>query len=209
MKKKKKSSYIFQYIVYALVFLGFVGLYVFYRLKVSVNFSEELNAELRKYIGTLAVLVIAYLVQGVITNSLSWYGKNIAAKTETELDDKLIPIMTRTVRVLIWVLAFIVILPFYGINISALVAALGVGSLAIALAAQDTIANVIAGFLIMVDSPFKIGDRIKLPSGDIAIAAEVGLRRSKFIAEDKSRIFIVPNVDLSKSKLENFTLDLE
>ncbi len=95
-------------------------------------------------------------------------------------------------------------MPFYGVNISALVTALGVGSLAIALAAQDTIANIIAGFLIMVDAPFKIGDKIKLPSGEMVKVLDIGVRRSKFLSEDNA-IIIVPNVDLSKNKITNYT----
>ncbi len=96
----------------------------------------------------------------------------------------------------------------FGININALVAALGVSSLAIALAAQDTIANLIAGFLIMIDRPFKIGDRIKLPTGEMVDVLDIGIRRSKFLSEDKA-IVIVPNLDLSKKKIVNYTYSEE
>ena len=91
-----------------------------------------------------------------------------------------------------------------GVNISALVATLGVSSLAIALAAQDTIANIIAGFLIMIDRLFSVGDNIRLPSGEKVRVVDIGIRRSKFIAEDKA-IIIVPNLELSKSKIVNYT----
>ena len=101
-------------------------------------------------------------------------------------------------------IALLVILPLYGVNINALIATLGVSSLAIALAAQDTIANIIAGFLIMVDRPFRIGDKIKIPSGEIVKVLDIGVRRSKFLSEDKA-IIIVPNVNLSKSKIVNYT----
>ncbi len=104
----------------------------------------------------------------------------------------------------IWVIAFLIILPLYGVNINALIATLGISSLAIALAAQDTIANIISGFLIMVDTPFVEGDKIKLPSGEIVEVLDIGVRRSKFLAEDKA-IVIVPNVDLSKKKIVNYT----
>ena len=112
--------------------------------------------------------------------------------------------MRRSLKVAIWVIALLVTLPLYGVNINALIAALGVGSLAIALAAQDTIANIIAGYLIMVDTPFRIGDKIKLPSGEIAEVLDIGVRRSKFLSEDKA-IIIVPNTNLSKSKIVNYT----
>ena len=116
----------------------------------------------------------------------------------------MIPILSRSIKILLWVVVLLVILPFYGINISALVTALGVSSLAIALAAQDTISNIIAGFMIMVDRPFRLGDKIKLSSGEIVIVYDIGVRRSKFIFED-SAIIIIPNTDLSRSKIINYT----
>ncbi|MFH1848359.1 MAG: mechanosensitive ion channel domain-containing protein, partial [Candidatus Omnitrophota bacterium] len=76
--------------------------------------------------------------------------------------------------------------------------------LAIALAAQDTIANIIAGFLIMIDNPFSIGDCIKLPSGEKVKVLDIGIRRSKFESEDGAMV-IVPNLELSKSKIINYT----
>ena len=93
---------------------------------------------------------------------------------------------------------------YFGINISALIATLGVGSLAIALAAQDTISNIIAGFLIMVDRPFKVGDEIKLPTGERVKVLKIGNRRSQFRGEEDALI-IVPNLDLSKSKIVNYS----
>jgi small-conductance mechanosensitive channel len=92
----------------------------------------------------------------------------------------------------------------FGVNISALITTLGITSLAIALAAQDTIANIISGFLIMIDRPFRIGDRIKLPSGEPVSVLDIGVRRSRFLGEDGS-VIIVPNLDLSKSKIVNIT----
>ena len=76
--------------------------------------------------------------------------------------------------------------------------------MAIALAAQDTIANIISGFMIMVDRPFRIGDRVKIPSGEVVDVLEIGVRRSKFLSQEKA-IVIVPNLELSKSKIINYT----
>ncbi|MFC1576544.1 mechanosensitive ion channel family protein, partial [Candidatus Omnitrophota bacterium] len=178
--------------------------YVFYRVKIIPVISPELHEALKKYIGTILIFAISFLIQRIAGAALGWYKENVAAKTETKLDDKLIPIFRRTAKVIIWIIAILLVLPLYGVNISALVAALGVSSLAIALAAQDTIANVIAGFLIMVDGPFKVGDKIKIPTGEVVEVLDIGVRRSRFLAEDKA-IVIVPNVDLSKSKIVNYT----
>ncbi|MFH1593208.1 MAG: mechanosensitive ion channel domain-containing protein [Candidatus Omnitrophota bacterium] len=178
--------------------------YIFYKLKVVPTLSQAASGELTKYIGTIFILSIAILFQRIIGAVLGWYSENIASKTKTKMDDKLIPVFRKTIKVIVWIIAILAALPLYGINISALIATLGVGSLAIALAAQDTIANIIAGFLIMIDAPFMIGDKVKIPSGEIVKVLDVGIRRSKFLSDDKS-VIIVPNLDLSKSKIVNYT----
>jgi len=195
IKKSFLSAFLF--------FLCLAG-YVFYNVRIAPSISPELYAGLKKYIGTVFIILICFVIHKVTGALLGWYRQKVASRTKTELDDKLMPLFARTAKVIIWVIALLVILPLYGVNINALVAALGVGSLAIALAAQDTIANVIAGFLIMVDSPFKIGDRIKIPSGETVEVLEIGVRRSKFRSDDNA-IVIVPNVDLSKSRIINYT----
>ncbi len=182
----------------------FAGAYVFYKIKIDPEISTELRDGLKKYIASILIICIAFIAHRIADAAMGWYRENIAAKTKTLLDDKLIPIVRRFIKVAIWVIALLIILPFYGVNISALITALGVSSLAIALAAQDTIANVIAGFLIMIDTPFIEGDKIKLPSGEIVEVLDIGVRRSKFLSADKA-IVIVPNVDLSKSKIVNYT----
>ncbi|MFH1996262.1 MAG: mechanosensitive ion channel domain-containing protein [Candidatus Omnitrophota bacterium] len=182
----------------------FLASYIFYKFKISPRISEHLRHELVKYIGSLLIVFVAFFLQRVIGAVAIWYQENVAMKTLTRLDDELIPLIRRALKTILWIVALLVILPFYGVNINALIATLGVGSLAIALAAQDTIANIIAGFLIMIDRPFRIGDKIKLPSGEIARVLEIGIRRSKFQGDEKG-IIIVPNLDLSKSKIVNYT----
>lgn len=186
------------------IFLLFFIAYILYKLKVHPLIPVSLHQNLQKYIATVFIVCISFVVQRIAGAVLSWYQKNVAEKTATRLDDELIPLVRRTVKIAIWTIALLVVLPFYGVNISALVAVLGVGSLAIALAAQDTISNIIAGFMIMVDRPFRIGDKIKLSSGEIVTVYDIGIRRSKFIFEDNA-IIIVPNLDLSRSKIINYT----
>jgi len=170
--------------------------------------SSQFEVDFRKYIASGFVVGVAFIIQRAVGAILLWYRENVAVKTVTRLDDELVPLVRRTSNVFIWIVAFLVILPFFGVNISALVAALGVSSLAIALAAQDTIANIIAGFMIMIDRPFRIGDEIKLSSGDVVKVLDIGVRRSKFISQDEA-IVIIPNLELSKSKIVNYSYGKE
>lgn len=211
MKKvsKKVSGEIARNLLFPLVaFLLLFSAYIFYKIRIFPLMPASLHQNLQKYIATIFIVCIGFIVQRIVGAVLSWYRKKIAEKTITRLDDELIPLLRRTAKVIIWVIALLVILPLYGVNISALVTTLGISSLAIALAAQDTISNIIAGFMIMIDRPFRIGDKIKLSSGEVVTVYDIGIRRSKFIFEDNA-IIIVPNLDLSKSKIINYTYGQE
>ena len=187
-----------------LLFLLFLSVYAFYQVKIAPYVSVQVQESLKKYLLTILIIIISFIIQRVIAGVCVWYKENIASKTATSLDDELIPIARRLLKVAVWVVALLIILPLYGIDISALITTLGVSSLAIALAAQDTIANIISGFMIMVDRPFRIGDRVKIPSGEIVEVLEIGVRRSKFLSQEKA-IVIVPNLELSKKKIINYT----
>ena len=125
----------------------------------------------------------------------------------------------KIVRYIIWFLAVILILQNLGIEVTALVAALGIGGIALAFGAQETIANIIAGFVLMADKPFKIGDRIALAAkgtqtldqtisiggdnwGDII---DIGLRSTK-VKTANNIIVIIPNAEFTKRDIWNFTL---
>ena len=187
-------------IIGAAVFTAFWLFYTRYNI-----FRQE---HLDKGLTLFLVLFITYWIYKISVSLIDWYAVNIAVKTETKLDDKFTPLFRRVAITVIWTIGLIIVLSKLGVNIIALVATLGVGSLAIALAAQDTIANIISGFLIMIDQPFSIGDTIKIPSGEKVKVLDIGIRRSKFSAEDGA-IIIVPNLDLSKSKIVNYTYGKE
>ncbi len=172
--------------------------------KLELVLSKETIESLDKWLFALFAAITAFLVQRLLSAFIDWYSLSIATRTKTSLDDEFLPLMKKLAYFLIWVIIILMVLSRFGINTNGLIAALGVGSLAIALAAQDTIANIISGFLIMVDRPYRLNDTIKLPSGEKVKVLDIGLRRSKFLSEDGAIIF-VPNLQLSKSKIINYT----
>jgi len=188
----------------AIIGLLLGAVYIFYVLRIKYLITETWKRNIGHAFFALGLIIIVYWLQRACDAFFNWYRQNVASRTKTTLDERFVPLFAKLTNVILWIIALIILLSRFGININALVATLGVGSLAIALAAQDTIANLIAGFLIMVDRPFKIGDRIKLPTGEMVEVLEIGTRRSKFLSEDKA-IIIVPNLDLSKKKIINYT----
>lgn len=183
----------------------------FWVLKWTHGIFAEEEVLLRKglrflYEGTYvaAALYVAYFATKLIDAVVRWYLHEIASRTKTHLDDELAPLANRVMKVLVYLVALIVILNHFNQDISTLVVSLGVGSLAIALAAQETLANMIAGFVLMIDRPFRIGDRIRLPDGTIGNVKEIGIRSTRVI-DDYQVMIITPNAEIVKSQIMNFS----
>ena len=188
----------------ALILLVATNLYFVFYDVVRVNIAEEKLSHLNNWIFTFFAVISAYIFQGVACAFLEWYSSNVAEKTKTNIDDEFLPLAKKLIIFILWVIILLMVLGRFGIDTKGIVAALGVSSIAIALAAQDTISNIISGFLIVIDRPFRVEDKIKLPTGENVTVLSIGLRRSQFSAEDGS-IIIVPNLDLSKSRIINYT----
>jgi MscS family membrane protein len=140
-----------------------------------------------------------------VVNIFNWYGREMAEKTKTDLDEQLFPFFRRIALIILGAIALITMLGHFDVDISAMVATLGIGSLAIALAAQDALSDTISGFLIMIDRPFRIGDRIQILDldtwGDVL---DIGLRSARIRTRD-NRMVIVPNSLIAKSLVVNYS----
>jgi small-conductance mechanosensitive channel len=155
---------------------------------------------------------IFYLVLGfvialrLITGLVDWYAHDVAHLTETTFDDYILPFFRRVAVIILVLIALIVLLAHFDVNVSALVTTLGVGSLAIALAAQEVLGNMISGFIIMIDRPFRIGDRIELEElntwGDVR---DIGLHSTRILTRDH-RLVSVPNSLIGKSRVVNHSI---
>ncbi len=151
-----------------------------------------------------AVIIGIYIAAKLFNLVLDYYvEKKNFEKTRGSLRD-FVPLLRNVFVVVISIIGLLIVLNRFNINVSGIIATLGVGSLAIALAAQETLANMIAGFVILIDRPFREGDRIKLPGGEIGDVYEIGMRSTKILDFDNNLI-IVPNTDLVKSKIQNMT----
>jgi len=190
------------------IFLLLVAGSFFYKINAAHLMPIIIRGSIKKIMITSLAISAGFLAQRVIDGLVLWYGESIAKATSSTLDEELLPFLRKSLKIALWIIVIITVLPFYGVNVNALIATLGVGSLAIALAAKDTISNIIAGFLIMIDRPFRMGDKVKIPSGEVVTVLDIGIRRSTFLTDEKA-VIIVPNLDLSKSKIINYTYGQE
>jgi small-conductance mechanosensitive channel len=139
------------------------------------------------------------------TRLTNWYADVIAPQTEIELDEQLMPFIRRIAMIILVLIGLIILLGHFDVDVSALITTLGVGSLAIALAAQAALSDTISGFIIMVDRPFRIGDRIEIQDlGTWGDVVDIGLRSSRIRTRD-NRMVIVPNSVIGKSLIVNYT----
>ncbi len=153
---------------------------------------------------TLLILLLAVYFIRLVTTLTDWYSKAVAVRTESTFDDELMPLLKRVGRITVGVIAAMIVLDHFSVDIKGLVAVLGVGSLAIALAAQETLSNMIAGFVVMVDRPFRKGDRVILGDGTKCDVYEIGMRSTKFLTFENTLV-IVPNAELIKMTINNLT----
>jgi small-conductance mechanosensitive channel len=151
-------------------------------------------------------LLIIYVTLYRLTSRLArWYGEEVTSRTETELDEKFLTFFRALANISITIIALVVLLGHFGIEPSAFVATLGIGSLAVALAAKETLSDILAGFMILLDQPFAIGDRVELLDidtwGDVT---EIGLRSTRILTRD-NRMVTVPNSVIGKGLIVNYS----
>lgn len=150
----------------------------------------------------LGVLFAGFLVRQLLVLSLGWYAAEVATRTRQPVDTQFIPLIRKLATVFIFVTAAVIMLKGYGYDISTLVVSLGVGSLALGLGMQQTLSNMIAGFTIMLDRPFRIGDRVQLGTGEIGDVQEIGLRSTRVLTLDLSTV-IIPNSQMVNERVTN------
>ncbi|UXP33613.1 mechanosensitive ion channel family protein [Reichenbachiella agarivorans] len=170
---------------------------VFYPLlQLPRQFGVYIVFSLKALIPLFGIIILYRMV-----NIVEIYLVRLVGKTESKLDDQLVPILKKTLRILIVVVGVLVILDNINIPILPLLTGLSIGGLAFALAAQDTIKNFFGSLMIFIDKPFQIGDWIT--SGDIdGTVEEVGFRSTR-IRTFRNSVISVPNGQLADSTIDN------
>lgn len=151
----------------------------------------------------LVILGVTRLVNGLMKVTLDWYLHNLTSEAQPSGSNELLPLIRRTASVVLYFIALSIILKTFGVDITALVATAGVASLAVALAAQDTLSNMLGGIMILVDRPFRVGDVVELTDGRKGTVAEIGLRSTR-IRQFDGNALVVPNKDMANTRIINY-----
>ncbi|MEA3202245.1 MAG: MscS family rane protein [Thermoplasmata archaeon] len=167
------------------------------------NFLTEVVARIVVAIGV--GIFGLYVLYKLLDAGLYYYEKEIAPKTETKMDDVVIPVVRKVGVVVFWVAAVIVTLKQLGWDPTIIFAGAGIAGLVIAFAAQDTFSNLFSGVFLMLDQPFVEGDDIMLESGETARVERIGLRTTRLYNYMTHESIIVPNNNLATKRIVNHT----
>lgn len=177
---------------------GFILLYGTPNLMLPVGLSRAM-IWICKFIVTLSVVL---LISRVV-NSLAEVMLSRASKTESKLDDQLIPLLRRVGQFLLWSVGGIFLLQNYGVDVTSLITLGSLATVGIALASKDALENLFGSIVAFVDQPFQIGDWVIIDNSIEGVVEEVGFRSTRIRAFTNSLI-TVPNAKITRCTVNNF-----
>lgn len=179
--------------------LFIVGIYL---IGFFINFSERGNQIYHNTIEVLIVLLVIWIIIRFLDAIMEHYLKPLVSQSESQLDDQLLPFAKTTIKIIIIVIGAIFLIKDFGYDVTSLVAGLGIGGLAFALAAQPLLTNLFGGIAIISDKPFHIGDRVRVDDRYEGYVTQIGMRSTTIKSPDDTFIHI-PNSVIAATAVEN------
>ncbi|ADY56128.1 MscS Mechanosensitive ion channel [Syntrophobotulus glycolicus DSM 8271] len=184
----------------ALAFLIFFVLYLAIKALPYFDYSAGFEQILDQILRSLLILTIAWGLNNLESQS-SFIFAGLSSKLQLNVDKMLIPFVSKILKFITWAFAFLIIIQEWGYNVNGLIAGLGLGGLAFALAAKDAVANIFGGVVIILDKPFTIGDWI-VDGGIEGTVEDINFRSTKIRRADQALVTI-PNSNLANSSIIN------
>lgn len=182
--------------VLSLLIVFFVVKLIFPVLQLPVKWTLFTKRALEIIITVFLALLVLRILEYIIN-----YFKSVAEKTDSKMDDQLIPIISQILKLVVIGVAVFQVLHLMNVNVAALIAGISIGGLALALAAKDTVNNLIGSLMIFLDKPFQIGDFINV-GDDFGTVVEVGFRTTRIQTPDTS-IISIPNGTIANTVMTN------
>lgn len=175
-------------------------------LERSFRIVPESSGDLAWLAALLKIAVIAlaaFVGYRVLSVALDYYSATVAQRTETKIDDVLIPVLRKVAAVVVIVLAIGFVFDLFGIDATVIFGAAGIAGLVIAFAAQDTLANFFSGVFLLVDRPFLEGDDVQIETGEVCRVENIGLRSTRLYHYRNHEVIVLPNNQLASRKVVN------
>jgi small-conductance mechanosensitive channel len=164
---------------------------------------------LEKIFHALLIVIMAQPAKDFLVIAIGYLQTKIAHRTESKVDDIIFELLSRFAGFIILATAIVIALDRLGVNVMPFIAGAGVAGVAIGFAAKDTLSNLIAGILLIIDRPFEVGDRIEVWSAPAGTASwgdviDIGLRATKIKTTDNI-VIIIPNNEIMLRDIVNYT----
>jgi small-conductance mechanosensitive channel len=163
-----------------------------------------LYALVKPFMDLAVIISMAWLASGLFRQFVRSYALELLKKLGREVDELLLVFET-VANILIGFFAALVFAQSQDFNLIGLMASLGIGGLAVALAARTILEQLLSTIVLYLDRPFVPGDYIRLSNGELGRIESIGLRSTKIRTSGKSTMFVVPNSNLVNSEIENIT----
>ncbi len=182
--------------VFAIIIVG-----IWWGIK-FLSLSKGAATVIDKAFDSLIIVNVAWLLTRLFDSLVEEYLIPFVEQTESDLDDQLVPVIRKSIKLSVWIIAIIMVLDHAGYEVFSILAGLGIGGLAFALAAQETVGNFFGSIAIFVDKPFKVGDRIQAHGHDGVVTA-VGLRSTRIKSRYQGRTITIPNSKVAGGDIVN------
>ena len=165
------------------------------------------SERIMKPVSVILFLIIIKEVIGSVSRMIVYSTKLYQKRLDAEADKAHTESMMRMFRGLtifiLWCVALLLLLSNYGVDVTSLIASLGIGGLAVALALQNVLSDVFSSFYIFIDKPFQVGDYISLGADTAGTVERIGLKTTR-LRTLRGEELVVPNKELSASRVQNF-----
>ncbi|TAE01165.1 MAG: hypothetical protein EAZ97_03850 [Bacteroidetes bacterium] len=168
----------------------------------QLDMSEDATRIVTNGYHFLIIFNITWMITRLFNAYVEEYIVPLVAESENDMDDLLLPFIRRSVNIALWAVATIMALNNAGYDVGAILAGLGIGGLAFALAAKDTVANLLAAISIMIAKPFVVGSIVQVKGFDAKVK-EIGMRTTHLEVVYTNRLLIVPNSDMVNAVILN------
>lgn len=169
-----------------------------------LNLPAETKSFISRAYHILIILNVTWFISRFITGLLEEYwSEKRTKKRQKSIDVRLLPMVRRIVLIVVWIIGILTALNSVGLDIKTILGALGVGGLAAALAAQDTIKNIFGGFTLLTDQPFRIGDMVLVDNFQGTVE-DIGIRSTRIRTLEKRQVTI-PNSRVMDASIINIS----
>jgi MscS family membrane protein len=186
-------------VVVIILLLGLVDSLNALALEIDLPWVETAG----RWLMASVIAVLTYWAWRLLKEVVIHYGERIAQRSETRVDDVLLPIVNQFAPIVLFIIGGSTILQYLGIRLDALLVAIGGAAFILAFALQDILSNVFSGLSLLVDTPFRYGDLVKLEDGTVCQVVKIGVRVTQLFDIDTHAVIYMPNSKLANERLSN------